>query len=144
MHTAPITCPAPRRFVALGLLAALTALGACARHARVAPDGTEAAPFDVRDVDVPPRLLECAPGTFRLPLGTPGGSSYLAAYKLVVRADGTVDPKSVRPSGQTATLDQQKRVGQTPDLAIQTCRFEPAQRAGQPVAVRIARTFGAP
>ncbi len=147
MHTTHATRIVRSRRVTLGLLASLTtlaALGACVRRGRT-PDGTTSAPFDVRDVDVPPRLIGCTPGAFRLPAGTPGGSAYLTAYVLVVDADGSVVPGSVRPrtSGNDG-LDVQRHVGAAPEQAMLSCRYEPGVRAGRPVAVRLVTTAGAP
>ncbi len=58
----------------------------------------------------------------------------------VVRADGTVEPGSVRLMPDHHSTAPERLIEEARDLATR-CTYEPAQVAGRPVAVRIHESF---
>lgn len=129
-------------------LAAATVLVACVGRAgpaarapgsEPARDGTVAAPFEAAEVEDGPRLIGCEQGLAAARDYPQAQGAF--PLTLVVDAEGRVVPGSVnqrRPGG----YNLRRAFGPAAaEQDVLTCRYQPAARAGQPVAVRVLAYF---
>ena len=114
----------------IALPVALFVVAACATR--------RSAPVPAPDAFVEkPKLIACP----SYPLMTHKGQGYSVALEYTVRADGRVDPASIRtlPLGTVSSARQFEGAART---AAASCLYQPGATNGEPTAMKVFKVFG--